>query len=64
MNNEDTLKVEEKDDGSLLVSWDKEDPRYEFLNGLTEAQITAMLEQTLLRMNDEQPLLDSDERFE
>lgn len=64
MNNEDTLKIEENADGSLLVSWDKEDPKYQFLNSLTEAEITAMLEQTLLRMNDEQPLLASDEFFE
>ena len=64
MNNEDTLKIEENADGSLLVSWDKEDLKYQFLNSLTEAEITAMLEQTLLRMNDEQPLLDSDEFFE
>lgn len=61
MNNEDTLKIEENADGSLFVSWDKEDPNYEFLKSLTEAEITAMLEQTLLRMNDEQSTLDSDE---
>jgi hypothetical protein len=59
---EDTLQVTENEDGSLSISWDKEDPKYTFLNDLTEEQITAILEQSIMRMvEDEQSLLDSDE---
>jgi hypothetical protein len=58
---EDTLKVEENEDGTLSISWDQNDPKYSFLNGLTEAQITAMLEQYLRRITDDESLLDSNE---
>jgi hypothetical protein len=59
---EDTLKVEENEDGSLSISWDKEDPKYAFMNGLTEAEITAIIEQSIKRMmDDDESLLGSDE---
>jgi hypothetical protein len=59
---EDTLKVEENEDGTLSISWDKEDPKYSFLNDLTEAEITAIIEQSIKRMmDDDESLLDSNE---
>jgi hypothetical protein len=59
---EDTLKVEENEDGTLSISWDEKDPKYSFLNGLTEAQITAIIEQSIKRMiDDDESLLDSNE---
>ena len=59
---EDTLEVIQNEDGTMSISWDKEDPKYTFLNDLTEEQITAILEQSIMRMvEDEQSLLDSDE---
>lgn len=59
---EDTLQVTENEDGSLSISWDKEDPKYSFLNGLTEEEVTAILEQSIMRMiEDDESLLDSDE---
>jgi hypothetical protein len=59
---EDTLKVEENEDGTLSISWDKEDPKYAFMNDLTEAEITAIIEQSIKRMmDDDESLLDSDE---
>jgi hypothetical protein len=59
---EDTLKVEENEDGTLSISWDKEDPKYSFLNDLTEAEITAIIEQSIQRMmDDDESLLDSNE---
>lgn len=36
--NEDSLKVEEREDGSLDISWNPNDPKYSFLNELTEAE--------------------------
>lgn len=59
---EDTLKVEENEDGTLSISWDKEDPKYSFMNDLTEAEITAIIEQSIKRMmDDDESLLDSNE---
>ena len=59
---EDTLQVTENEDGSLSISWDKEDPKYSFMNDLTDAQVTAIVEESIRRMIEhEQSLLDSDE---
>jgi hypothetical protein len=58
---EDSLKVEENEDGTLSISWDKNDPNYSFMNDLTEAEITAMLEQYIRRITDDESLLGSDE---
>jgi hypothetical protein len=59
---EDTLQVTENEDGTLSISWDENDPKYSFLNGLTEAEVTAIIEQSIKRMiEDDESLLDSDE---
>lgn len=59
---EDTLQVTENEDGTLSISWDKEDPKYSFLNDLTEAEITAILEQSITRMlEDDESVLGCDE---
>lgn len=59
---EDTLQVTENEDGTLQISWDKEDPKYSFLNDLTEAEITAILEQSITRMlEDDESVLGCDE---
>lgn len=62
---EDTLQVTENEDGSLSISWDKDDPKYSFMNDLTDAQVTAIVEESIKRMieNAESPL-GSDEQFE
>jgi|688.fasta_scaffold224136_5 hypothetical protein len=57
----DTLKVSENADGTLSIEWDPEDPNYAFLNDLTEAQITAMLEKLLTEYSNDESLLESDE---
>jgi hypothetical protein len=59
---EDSLKIEENEDGSFSISWDGDDPKYSFLNDLTEAEITAIIEQSIQRMmDDDKSLLDSNE---
>ena len=35
----DSLKVEQNEDGSFTLEWDKEDPTWNFLNGLTSKEI-------------------------
>jgi hypothetical protein len=49
---EDTLQVTENEDGTLSISWDNNDPKYSFMNNLTEAQITAILEESIKRMTE------------
>ena len=45
-----------------LIRDNTEDPKYSFMNGLTEAEITAIIEQSIQRMmDDDESLLDSNE---
>ena len=32
---QDSLKVNQNDDGTFTLEWDKEDPQWSFLSGLT-----------------------------
>ena len=38
--NEDSLKIHQNEDGSFAIEWDKNDPRWNFMNGLTSQEIT------------------------
>ena len=40
----DSLKVSQNEDGSFTLEWDKDDPRWNFLNGLTSQEIQTMIE--------------------
>ena len=40
----DSLKVSQNEDGSFTLEWDKEDPQWNFLNGLTTQEIQTMIE--------------------
>ena len=51
----DSLKVEQNQDGSFTLEWDKEDPQWNFLNGLTSKEITAIIEKAL-EMDENGPL--------
>ena len=44
---EDTLRVIENADKTFTLEWDKEDPRWKFLNGLTSAEIQVIVEQAI-----------------
>lgn len=59
--NDNSLIVTENDDGTFSIEWDPKDPRYSYLNDLTEEQVTAIIEQSIRRFLDDQSLLDSDE---
>jgi hypothetical protein len=37
------LEVVENEDGSISIVWDDDDPRYDFLNNLTEEQVVKLL---------------------
>jgi hypothetical protein len=43
MTNADSLKVTQNEDGSYSLEWDKNDPNWKWLNGLTEGQIQSMI---------------------
>ena len=45
-----TLKVEELADGSMVLTWDENDPKCSLLNGKTEEEIVAMIEKGLETM--------------
>ena len=44
---DDSLRVEIQDDGSMTIYWDECDSRYSVLNTMTEEQITAMIVESL-----------------
>jgi chloramphenicol O-acetyltransferase len=44
---DDSLRVEIQDDGSMTIYWDECDSRYTVLNTMTEEQLTAMIVESL-----------------
>jgi hypothetical protein len=49
--NDDSLKIHQNEDGSYSIEWDKEDPRWSFLNNLTSKEIVAIIEQAVMEDN-------------
>ena len=43
----DSLKFTKNDDGSYTMDWDKEDPKWAFLNNLTSKEIQVIVEQAI-----------------
>jgi len=50
----DSLKVNQNEDGSFLVEWDKKDPQWEFLNDLTSREIESIVQQAIKYDNERQ----------
>ena len=48
MDVDDGLKITQNEDDTFTLEWDKEDPKWSFLNGLTSKEITAIIEQAVL----------------
>ena len=57
----DSLVVIENEDGTISIEWDSKDPKYSFLNGLTDEQVSAILEQSLLEYANDESLLECNE---
>ena len=55
MDADDGLKVTQNEDKTFTLEWDKEDPKWSFLNGLTSKEITAIIEEAI-RMDENGPL--------
>jgi len=43
----DSLKITENADGSFTMDWDKEDPKWSWLNGLTSSEIQVIMKQAI-----------------
>ena len=46
MQNE-SLKVNQNNDGSFTLEWDKKDPNWQFLNNLTSKEIQVIMNQAI-----------------
>jgi hypothetical protein len=52
--NVDSLKIHQNEDGTFSIEWDKNDPNWRFLNGLTNKEIQTIIEQAITEaINDE-----------
>jgi predicted RNase H-like HicB family nuclease len=52
---EDSLKITENADGTFTVEWDKEDQKWNWLNGKTSEEISAIMTEAIqlaLKEND------------
>ncbi len=47
MQSNDSLKINQNEDGSFTIDWDRNDPNWKFLNGLTTKEIQSIIEQTI-----------------
>jgi hypothetical protein len=45
--NEDSLRFSKNEDGSFTATWDPQDPKWSFLNNLTSAEVSAMIDQAI-----------------
>ena len=43
----DSLRFSKNEDGSFTATWDPQDPKWSFLNNLTSAEISAIIEQAI-----------------
>ena len=43
----DSLKIHQNEDGSFSMEWNKEDPDWKWLNGLTSKEIQVIMEQAI-----------------
>ena len=49
----DTLKITENADGSFAIQWDKDDQKWNWLNGKTSAEISAIVEEAIQHLMNE-----------
>jgi len=43
----DSLKISQNADGSFTMDWDKDDPNWSWLNGLTSKEISIIVQQAI-----------------
>jgi len=47
MSDQDSLKVIRNDDGTFTCEWDKNDPKWKWLNDLTSQQLEVIIDQAI-----------------
>ena len=47
MSNQDSLKVIRNDDGTFTCEWDRNDPKWMWLNDLTSQQLEVIIDQAM-----------------
>ena len=47
MQNADSLRINQNEDGSFTVDWDRNDPNWKFMNQLTSNEIQSIIEQAI-----------------
>lgn len=55
MQNADSLKINQNEDGSFTMDWDRNDPDWKFLNNLTTKEIQVMMEEAIKMDQNELP---------
>jgi len=48
----DSLRFTQNEDGSFMATWDPQDPRWSFLNNLTQKEIQVIMEQAIKEFTD------------
>jgi len=43
----DSLKIQQNEDGSFTMDWDPQDPRWRWMNSLTQKEIQVIMEQAI-----------------
>jgi hypothetical protein len=43
----DSLKITQNEDGSFTMDWDKKDPTWSWLNGLTSKEIQVIMKEAI-----------------
>jgi hypothetical protein len=49
----DSFRITKNDDGSYTAEWDKEDPNWAWLNGLTSKELQVIIEQAIKEYENE-----------
>jgi len=49
----DSLKIVENADGTFTMEWDKDDQKWNWLNGKTSAEISAIVEEAIQHLMNE-----------
>ena len=49
----DSLKITENADGTFTMEWDKDDQKWNWLNGKTSAEISAIVEEAIQHLMNE-----------
>ena len=52
MNADDGLKVHQNDDGTFSLEWDNNDPKWNWMNNLTNKEIQSIVEKAIVEQLD------------